>query len=150
MEDKKCSKCKAEYPATNFYKQKSSKDGLHAWCKQCHRIGNKPNVLKYLKSNKGEIARKKSLTRNNIVYGIFSNESCLYVGQSKWYLQRKASHKYWSKNPEKAPISHHHLYESLNQHDNLDIRILEYCDIDNLKAKEQTWIDYMCPLYNKK
>lgn len=36
MNTKTCSKCKQELPVTEFYKNKSSKDGLYGSCKKCH------------------------------------------------------------------------------------------------------------------
>lgn len=37
IEVKNCTKCKLPKPISDFYKNKSSKDGLHAWCKVCVR-----------------------------------------------------------------------------------------------------------------
>ena len=44
---KRCSKCRETKPLTEFYKQKTSKDGLRGYCKGCFAIGNK----KWLKNN---------------------------------------------------------------------------------------------------
>lgn len=53
MMGKTCSRCKKKYPATveYFYQDKSHKDGLNYWCKECDK--------KYSKSGKGKAARKK-------------------------------------------------------------------------------------------
>ena len=34
---KKCSKCGRELPVSEFYKNKSCKDGLRPYCKECHK-----------------------------------------------------------------------------------------------------------------
>ena len=35
--NKTCPKCKQEKPLSEFYKNRSRKDGLQAWCKDCFR-----------------------------------------------------------------------------------------------------------------
>ena len=37
METKKCSRCGRELPVTEFGKNKSAKDGLQVFCKECFR-----------------------------------------------------------------------------------------------------------------
>lgn len=37
VEEKTCTRCGAAKPAAEFYKQRKSKDGLHAWCKDCFK-----------------------------------------------------------------------------------------------------------------
>ena len=38
-----CKKCGFEHPVTNFNKQKHTKDGLHPYCKSCHKeSSNRP------------------------------------------------------------------------------------------------------------
>ena len=44
---KKCSKCKEEKLAKDFYKNKRSKDGLYSCCKSCH----KSHVTTWVKNN---------------------------------------------------------------------------------------------------
>ena len=44
---KVCSKCRRELPISEFYKNKSMKDGLHHECKKCSNKNNK----KYAKTN---------------------------------------------------------------------------------------------------
>lgn len=41
MEEKKCSKCKKKKLVEEFYKNKSTKDGYHHYCKKCHCDDNK-------------------------------------------------------------------------------------------------------------
>lgn len=49
METKICGKCGKELSIDNFYKDKSTKDGLHNYCKDCiksYRTSKKSNVEK--------------------------------------------------------------------------------------------------------
>lgn len=43
---KKCSKCKVEKPCSEFYKNKSTTDGLNYQCKECKLEYNKKNIDK--------------------------------------------------------------------------------------------------------
>lgn len=55
---KKCSKCNNEYDFSNFYKDKSSKDGYRCNCKNCsklYRDTNKDYQKEYRKENKDKI-----------------------------------------------------------------------------------------------
>lgn len=37
-----CLKCEADLPLTDFYKNRSKKDGFSSWCKSCTRESNTP------------------------------------------------------------------------------------------------------------
>ncbi len=50
-----CSGCKTEKPISGFYKNCSTKDGLHNWCKVCLKL--------YQKSEKGKVISKRSMTK---------------------------------------------------------------------------------------
>ena len=57
---KKCSKCNSEYDFSNFYKDKSSKDGYRCDCKNCaklYRDNNKDYQKEYGKENKDKIRK---------------------------------------------------------------------------------------------
>ncbi len=53
---KACTKCRQLLSAKNFNKNKTLKDGLSCWCKQCHSEGNK----RYKQTEKGKITARKS------------------------------------------------------------------------------------------
>jgi hypothetical protein len=50
---KLCPKCNTEKDCTEFFTQKSNKDGLRSWCKICHT----QNCLKYNKLNKDKVLK---------------------------------------------------------------------------------------------
>ena len=54
VKTKRCSKCGQIKPISEFYKKKSSKDGLYSCCKQCH----KSMKAQYYQSNKDAILKK--------------------------------------------------------------------------------------------
>lgn len=62
MKTKICSKCGKEKPITEFYKDKSSKDGLYYWCKEC---SCKHNKERYRKNKKKIIEYIKKYRRDN-------------------------------------------------------------------------------------
>jgi len=50
-----CSKCNIEQPTENFDKGKSRKDGLHHWCKTCHKEyykANRERIAEYYDANR--------------------------------------------------------------------------------------------------
>lgn len=62
---KVCSKCKRKLPITEFYKNKSQKDGLHCCCKDCKIEW----THKYRKTQKGREAHKKNNDKTINTFG---------------------------------------------------------------------------------
>jgi hypothetical protein len=77
---KKCSKCEIEKPLTEFYKDKTKKDGLKSCCKICSektkktyrqnnfekvRDSSKKRYDKYYKNNSNDILEKNRIWRKN-------------------------------------------------------------------------------------
>ncbi len=61
---KKCSKCKETKAKTEFYRKRTSKDGLQDWCKKCmaeyqKSPRRKATQKRYDQSNKRKAARKR-------------------------------------------------------------------------------------------
>ena len=55
---KRCSTCKVEKPLTEFYKDKTKKDGLRSQCKSCVKSyyeANKDKLKSYYKANKDKV-----------------------------------------------------------------------------------------------
>jgi hypothetical protein len=70
MENKKCSKCKIDKPLEDFSKNKKQADGLHSYCKVCHR---KYRRISYLKNKEKEKSQVKDLWDKNLVSTYCSN-----------------------------------------------------------------------------
>lgn len=65
---KKCSKCKEIKPLSEFYKNRSKKDGYHFDCKICQKHYRQTDKGKkvqkrYLQSDKGKVSRRKIIKR---------------------------------------------------------------------------------------
>lgn len=67
-----CYKCKKEQPDSNFHKKKSSKDGLHSYCKKCAILGAKTNYHKKTKKEK-QIAFNKAKEKRDSLLEICNN-----------------------------------------------------------------------------
>jgi len=112
-------------------------------CKSCIRAYQR----KWSKTEAGKASQHKYNTSKQGVYGIFSGQSCLYVGESSWLNKRINVHKSFTKNPKTAPKSQRYLYNLVSQHKDITFRILE--ETPNHKEQERIWIEYLCPLYNR-
>lgn len=71
METKQCPKCKHFKKFSEFYKYKRGKNGLQSYCKTCTQQYNqseraKAADKKYAQSEKGKVARLKSVLRYHI------------------------------------------------------------------------------------
>ena len=128
-----CNKCGDQKLQTEYYKSKFTLDGLYVSCKSCHKKSCLPNNRKWMAKGKG-------------VYGIFSGETCLYVGQSGRLNDRISGHKSTIKHNNGKYYNHKPLYDNLRRHNNIVFRILE--ETNNHKEQEPKWIEYMTPLYN--
>ena len=132
-----CNKCSDNKSLKDFYHQKGKPKSQ---CKVCE----KDYALKYNKTDKRKEVESKYRYKLKGVYGIFSGETCLYVGESKQMTHRWAEHKTNMKKFQQN--SHKPLYDNLRRHNNIVFRILE--ETNNHKEQELTWIQYMTPLYN--
>lgn len=56
MNKKRCSKCGLIKSVSEFYKNKSSRDGLDHYCRKC----NSERMLIYFRTDKGKAALKKA------------------------------------------------------------------------------------------
>jgi excinuclease UvrABC nuclease subunit len=102
-------------------------------CKSCY---NKYNNTNNKWRNKGQG-----------VYGIFSGQSCLYIGESKQLNNRISQHKTYIKNPNGNKNKYFiELYNLISQHKDITFKVLE--ETPNHKTQERIWIEYLCPLYN--
>jgi hypothetical protein len=87
------------------------------------------------------------------VYGCFDGDTneCLYVGGSKSINGRINNHRYAVKNLAQAAKhrpSHLALYTELAKHNSLVWRVIEECDVTQIKILEQQYINQLKPIYN--
>jgi len=100
-----CSKCKIQKDLSDFYKSKSSNDGLYSVCKEC----DKQRCLEYYKSNSEYIIKKKKeyTMENSESVKEYQNQ---YRSENKDKLKliRESNKEYfknwWDENKEKASI----------------------------------------------
>ena len=148
---KVCKGCSEEKPLTEYYKNKN--DIYQARCKPCFKKKGLENSKKgkYWKKQNSKPCAVKARRKWNIkyqgVYGIFSGETCLYVGESKQVNKRICDHKSYIKNPSSQP-GHKELYNLISQHKDIIFKILE--ETPNHKEQERIWINKLNPLYNKR
>jgi len=130
---KRCGCCKIEKPLTDFYRDRSFKDGFRQICKICNKISMNRWQSKY-----------------SGIYKITSNNITLYVGQSKRVNERMSKHRSCLRNPQIA-VKHiptqSYLYPQLLNYSNLQVEIIEYCDINILLEREKYWQNQLKPLY---
>ena len=144
-----CIKCGVEKPFTEFYKDKTKKDGLQYRCKPCDKIISTQWKLNNPEQNKQVM--KKWRYNTSGVYGIYDNDKVLYVGQSVGINGRFKSHRHCIKCPksvEKHAPESINLYNNIRSHINVSIRIIEECSREVLLQREQHYIDTLKPLYN--
>ena len=102
---KVCSKCKEEKEQTEFYKRKTSKDGLRTECKECvkfYQEENKDRIEEYRKNyqinNREIIKEKKKIYREKNIEDILINNKIFYDENKKKLLQQKKD--YYESNKE--------------------------------------------------
>ena len=135
---KKCSKCHETKELTDYYSKSN-------YCKPCVTEYNK----KWAKTPKGKSTYAKNVrkwkTKLQGVYGIYTNEECVYVGESKNLNDRMSTHRTLARNPLNAKPYFQPLYQFLNTVDFV-VKILE--ETPNHKEREQYWINKLKPKYN--
>ena len=101
---KKCNKCKVEKPLTEFYKDKSRKDGLNTPCKSC--------IKKYYAENKEErtkyrakyyVENKEKVAKQSAKYYV-ENKEKRAKQQAKYRAENKEKiTKYYAENKAEQP-----------------------------------------------
>lgn len=81
-----CSKCNGLFPTSDFAKNKTTKDGLFAWCRSCTREWRRQNYLANLSIHK---QRTKKWRESNTEYNRSRNK--------KWLLENQARRKEYKK-----------------------------------------------------
>lgn len=105
MDKKTCSKCGVEKFLGEYYFQKSNKDSLSCWCKECCNEYNKQNKYKY-KENKIEYSKKYyNMNKNKI-----KEYNIKYYKENKEY-HNKYKKKYAEENKEAIKVRIKKYYE---------------------------------------
>ena len=137
---RKCNKCSVELVVGENIAISQMKLSNYV-CKGCMKVYQQ----KYYKTNHRKLKnRVKQWSKSKQgVYGIFSGETCLYVGESSRLLHRIANHKSGIKKPKGRQKE---LYIRISRHSDIYFKVLE--ETKNHLEQEKVWIDYMNPLYN--
>lgn len=98
---KTCSKCKKDFDLSEFYVNRSFRDGLNNWCKNCSRIDSKeryrkkhPGYKQYkLDSKEIKISKKKQQALNwyHKNKHRFKNKNETRNRLKKWYCEYKSN-----------------------------------------------------------
>ena len=133
---KKCSKCGKELPISEFSKNKTTKDGLYSWCKQCYngyKQANKEHISQqqkqYRATNSQHLNQYNREYRNQFkgyyLYIILDKQdNVAYIGQTTNYYTRLINHLSGGVNSTKE------LFSSGNW------GIIKYLDVSDLVANE--------------
>ena len=150
---KQCTKCGIEKSLDEFSNCKKHYDGLDYTCKQC-----KNNYLKqWYNDNKDEHTKSvikyvKTLKSKSLpsVYKITNKiNGRQYVGKTERTIRRKYEHFAIHKS-DKSQSYNELLQADIKQYGkhNFKFEIIEHCEINQLKEREQYWIDTLQPYYN--
>lgn len=106
MSSKHCSKCKEAKSTAEFYKNKSSSDGLTSWCKSCIKLG----VKKYQENNPEKVKEyNKKYRKNNPEKG---KEYAKKWRERNPEKLKEKSRKWRENNPEKEKERKKKWYEN--------------------------------------
>ena len=127
MHTKKCNKCGASKPLTEFYKHKETADGRYGACKQCRKVWQQD----YQKRNNDRIVEHHREYRKGLSVGVYTITNTttgkVYVGESTECIRRLSDHKLRLKRKEHQCSK---LQEDYDKHGN----VFEYEIIKELPA----------------
>lgn len=136
-----CTKCHLEKPLTEFYKDKSKKDGYGGNCKLCKNQINKI----YQQSNKDKIKIYREKGKENLREWRIKNAEYLKKQKYEWYLKNTNkcvdSHNKWRENnPEKYRKS---INKTINKRKENDPLFKLNCKIRSMIAKNLKRVGYV-------
>ena len=105
---KVCKKCNETKPLTEFHKDKSAKDGRHAYCKACKRISAK----QWYQENKEAIAEHHRQYRQKNKEAITEHQRQWYQENKKAFLER--GRQYRQERKAKQPGCVYQIVNSIN------------------------------------
>ena len=132
---KVCPKCKIQTPLLSDY-------WVNGICWGCN-----DKIQKY--KNKQLLLHRKWKYQNGAgVYGIFSNNINIYIGETSQLNKRISNHKSYIKNPNSSGLGLEPFYTELQKYKNIEFKILEKCK--NHIERESFYIDKYQPKLNQK
>ena len=98
MDKKICTKCKIEKNVDNFCKNKTRKDGLSDWCKDClaeYRNSRKEEIKAYRENNKDKIyaSNNRYKKKNREIQKIISVNILQIIKKRFWKVKGKGEKK---------------------------------------------------------
>jgi hypothetical protein len=89
MDTKVCNKCKKEKPISEFYKNRTMRDGYTSQCKECIKltyINNKDEILKHQREsyhkNKYKL-RKIKAYRKSLIYHVYKQQAFFFYSNGE-------------------------------------------------------------------
>ena len=149
VKTKKCGKCGRELPVDNFSKDKTKKDGLQSWCRECknkHNKTYKQTHRQYLNQYRNQYNKQYyDRFKGYYLYIILDKQdNVAYIGQTTNYYRRLTDHLYGGVNNATKE-----LFKSGNW------SYIKYLDVSNfvendieLKALENELIELYQPRCN--
>lgn len=92
MNTKRCSKCKQEKPVSEFFKNKSRKDGYRARCKLCHREDCRDYAKTgyYRRYNREYERRPEVKERRKVTKAVYRNRPDVKIkNMARWYTNHE-------------------------------------------------------------
>lgn len=133
---KMCANCKETKDITEFAKNRTTKDGLQAWCKECNNTYSK----QYRKDNNEYVKQYREENKGYYLYFIYSYKECVYVGSTSNLLNRISSHT----------NGHTHLKDKISRWTSI-----KYIDLTNIvESREELYftemacIELLSPAWN--
>jgi len=148
---KTCSKCSLSYSLDEFPNNKKTKDGKGSWCKSCCKLYNnqtkeykRVKALQYYYQNKEKCNQQQKNSSTKIAPGVYMIKNILtgdfYIGESTQPQKR-----FWQHCSDKSNNTSKYF---LNKKEELIWGIIEHCNPNQLKVKEEYWIKTLKPTLN--
>lgn len=130
MKSKSCGRCNSTKDISDFNKDRSKKDGLYSFCRECQKIVKKNSYNKIGRETCKRRYKRSVKSQKNAIYEISNTKNKkTYIGKTNAYKLRTKSH---IKKLNKNSHSNRDLQEDWNilGEENFNFRILKECDTD--------------------
>lgn len=136
--EKKCCKCGELKQASDFYKNRSKRDGLSTECKICSNSGRQTYFSKYREENKEKIKKRNSKLYNNKRDIILENQRAYYM------LNKDKKRKYREDN-----IQHIRERQNRRRRENIEVRLRHNVSSAIRQALSKMYSVKNSPTWNK-